>query len=129
MELFLRKVIHAQAHDNYRVIVKDEGVDIEVGSIGVQFDGWLWGIDNIVPMSEAGGEGSGKDCKDCMRKFRAAWDRFSADPALSEFLDTKRQRLMIKRAPPELPPEVARRFFAVMSAFHRSSANTNRSTG
>ena len=129
MDLFLRKVIHPQARDNYRVIVKDEGVDIEVGSIGVQFDGWLWGIDNIVPMSEAGGEGSGKDCKDCMRKFRAAWDRFSADPALSEFLDTKRQRLMIKRAPPELPPEVARRFFAVMSAFHRSSANTNRSTG
>jgi hypothetical protein len=36
---------------------------------------------------------------------------------------------MIKRAPLELPPEVARHFFEDMSAFHRSSANTNRSTG
>jgi hypothetical protein len=94
MELFLRKVIHPQAHDNYRVIVKDDGAEIEVGSIGVQFDGWHWGIDNIVPMSEADGEGSGKDRKDCMRQFRAAWDRFSADPArLTEFLDMKRKRL------------------------------------
>jgi hypothetical protein len=31
--------------------------------------------------------------KDCMRQFRAAWDRFSADPTrLSEFLDVKRKR-------------------------------------
>jgi hypothetical protein len=35
IELFLRKVIHPQAHDNYRVILKDDGVEIEVGSIGV----------------------------------------------------------------------------------------------
>jgi hypothetical protein len=90
MELFLR----TQAHDNYRVILKDDAEEIELGSIGVQFDGWHWGIDNIVPISEADGEGSGKDRKDCMRKFRAAWDRFSADPArLSEFLDAKRKRL------------------------------------
>ena len=43
MDLFLRKVIHPQAHDNYRVVVRD-GDEIEIGSIGVQFDGWTWGI-------------------------------------------------------------------------------------
>ena len=59
--------------------------------IGVQFEGWHRGIDSIVPMREEDGEGGGKDC---MRQFRAAWDRFSADPArLSEFLETKRKRL------------------------------------
>ena len=42
MELFLRKIIHPQAHDNYCVILKDDGVEIELGSIGVQFDGWVW---------------------------------------------------------------------------------------
>ena len=61
MDLFLRKVIHPQARDNYRVIPKDDGVEIEVGSIGVQFDGWHWGIDSIVPMGEEDGEGSGAD--------------------------------------------------------------------
>jgi hypothetical protein len=94
MELFLRKVIHPQAHNNYRVILKDEDVEIELGSIGVQFDGWHWGIDSIVPMREEDGEGSGKDRADCMRQFRAAWDRFSADPArLTEFLEITRKRL------------------------------------
>jgi hypothetical protein len=94
MELFLRKVIHPQAHDNYRVILKDDGVEIEVGSIGVQFDSWHWGIDNIVPMVGTETDGIGKDRKDCMRQFRAGWDRFSADPIrLSEFLEMKRKRL------------------------------------
>ena len=94
MELFLRKVIHPQeARDNYRVIVKDDG-EIEVGSIGEQFDGWHWGIDSIVPMREEDAEGSGKDRAGCMQQFRAAWDRFSADPArLSDFLSEKRKRL------------------------------------
>jgi len=46
------------------VILKDDGVEIEVGSIGVQFDGWHWGIDSIVPMREEDGEGSGKDRAD-----------------------------------------------------------------
>src|SRR6266478_1258448 len=41
-----------------------------------------------------------KDRKDCMRQFRAAWDRFSADPArLSEFLDMKRKRLRFQARP------------------------------
>jgi hypothetical protein len=42
MELFLRKIIHPEARNNYRVIVKNDDVEIEVGSIGVQFDGWHW---------------------------------------------------------------------------------------
>jgi hypothetical protein len=43
MDLFLRRVIHPQSRDNYRVVVKDGGDEIEVGSIGVRFDGWSWG--------------------------------------------------------------------------------------
>ena len=98
------------------MILKEDGLEIEVGSIGVQFDGWHWGIDSIVPMREEDGEGSGKDRADCVRQFRAAWDRFSADPArLSEF----QAAAMIKRVTLEPPPEVARRFFEDMSAFHR----------
>jgi hypothetical protein len=95
MELFLRKVIHPQARDNYRVILKEDGVEIQLGSIGVQHGGgWTWGIDSVIPMRELETEGSGKDRKDCMRQFRAAWDRFSADPArLTEFLEMKRRRL------------------------------------
>ena len=94
MDLFLRKVIHPQAHNNYRVILKDEGLEIELGSIGVQFDGWHWGIDRIVPVREQDGEGSGKDRAHFMRQFRAAADRFSADRArLTEFLEIKRKRL------------------------------------
>jgi hypothetical protein len=93
MDLFLRKVIHT-ARDNYRVIVKDNGEEIEVGSIGVQFDGWTWGIDTVVPMRDIESEGSGKDRADCMRQFRAEWDRFSSDRArLTEFLEVKRKRL------------------------------------
>jgi hypothetical protein len=92
MDLFLRKVIHTAARDNYRVVVKDDGLEIEVGSIGVQFDGWAWGIDTVIPMRELESEGSGKDRADCMRRFRAAWDRLSSDPArLTEFLEMKRK--------------------------------------
>jgi len=36
MNLYLRKVTHPQAHDNYLVILKlDEG-EFEIGSIGIQ---------------------------------------------------------------------------------------------
>jgi hypothetical protein len=31
------------------LVLKNDGVEIELGSIGVQFDGWNWGIDNIIP--------------------------------------------------------------------------------
>jgi hypothetical protein len=92
MDLFLRKVIHSAAPDNYRVVVRD-GIEIEIGSIGRQFDGWAWGIDCVIPMRQMEAEGYGKDRADCMRKFRAAWDRFAADPArLTEFLAMKRRR-------------------------------------
>jgi len=36
MALYLRKVIHPQAHDNYRVILKPDEGDFEIGSIGIQ---------------------------------------------------------------------------------------------
>src|SRR5215831_10682402 len=51
MALYLRKVVHPPAHDNYRVILKlDEG-DFEIGSIGVQHGAaWRWGIDTVIPM-------------------------------------------------------------------------------
>jgi hypothetical protein len=35
MDLCLRKVIHPQAHDNYRVILKRDGDEVEIGSIGI----------------------------------------------------------------------------------------------
>jgi len=35
MNLYLRKVLHAQAHENYRVVLKREG-EFEIGSIGIQ---------------------------------------------------------------------------------------------
>jgi len=55
---------------------------------------WAWGIDNVIPMREVDRQGTGKDRKECMRRFRAAWDKFSADPArLTEFLQAKRKRL------------------------------------
>jgi hypothetical protein len=45
-------------------------------------------------MREADTQGTGKDRKDCMKQFRAAWDQFSADPSrLTEFLQAKRKRL------------------------------------
>jgi hypothetical protein len=90
----LRKVTHSAAPDNYRVIIRDGAeIEIEIGSIGRQFDGWFWGIDTVLPMREMESEGYGKDRADCMRKFRAAWDRFAADPArLTEFLAMKRKR-------------------------------------
>jgi len=74
---------HPQAHDNYRVILKDNGVAIEVGSIGVQHQAganaaWIWGIDTVIPMR-------------CKRQFKAAWIMFASDEArLTEFLAAKR---------------------------------------
>jgi hypothetical protein len=94
MDLFLRRVIHPQSRDNYRVVVKDGGDEIEVGSIGVRFDGWSWGIDTAIPMRDVEAEGTGIDRKDCMKQFRRAWDRFASDPArLAALLDVKRRRL------------------------------------
>jgi hypothetical protein len=50
----------------------------------------VWRIDCVIPMRDVESEGTGKDRADCMRRFRAAWDRFSSDPArLTEFLEMK----------------------------------------
>ena len=38
MDLFLRRVRHPQSRYNYRVVLKDDGEEIEMGSIGVQYD-------------------------------------------------------------------------------------------
>ena len=93
--LYLRKVIHPQAHDNYRVILKsDDDDEVEIGSIGIEHDAtWRWGIDTVIPMRTHQTQGKGKDRRDCMRQFRAAWDRFAADEAnLTEFLNAMRGR-------------------------------------
>ena len=96
MDLYLRKVVHTRAPDNYRVIIKlDEG-EFEIGSIGVQRAAgasyfWDWAIDTVIPMRTHETQGRGKDRRDCMRQFRAAWERFASDEAnLVDFLNMKR---------------------------------------
>jgi len=99
MNLVLRKVVHPQATDNYRVVLKDYIPEIEIGSIGITHAAggqsfWRWAIDTVVPMRDIEAQGRGADRRDCMVKFRAAWERFCADPKrLSDFLETKRKRL------------------------------------
>ncbi|MBV9531452.1 MAG: hypothetical protein JO283_10380 [Bradyrhizobium sp.] len=94
MDLYLRKIIHPQAHDNYRVVLKlDEG-EFEIGSIGIQHRAvWAWGIDTVISMRTLETQGEGRDRRDCMRQFTAAWERFAAGEAnLTEFLNAKRKR-------------------------------------
>ena len=98
MDLYLRKVTHPQAIDNYRVILKNEAGDVEIGSIGIKTftsmeTGWTWGIDTVVPMRAGQVSGRGSDRRDCMKQFRAAWDELTADRGwLEEFLAAKRRR-------------------------------------
>jgi hypothetical protein len=98
IDLFLRQVRHPQARDNYRVIAKVDGDEIEIGSVGVRLgagiaEGWTWGIDTVVVMRSFETEGTGKDRTRSMKQFRAAWDRLASDPArLIEFLAMKRAR-------------------------------------
>jgi hypothetical protein len=59
----LRKVIHPQAHENYRVILKCEDGEFEIGSIGIQqgidaTEHWTWGIDTERTQET---QGRGKD--------------------------------------------------------------------
>jgi hypothetical protein len=62
MNLYLRKVIHPQARDNYCVILKLDGDEFEIGSIGVQFGtAWAWGIDTVIPMRALETQGEGRD--------------------------------------------------------------------
>jgi len=100
MDLYLRKVIHPQAQENYRLILKDDdGQEIEIGSIGIQhaaraYTFWQWAIDTVLPIGGLEARGTGRDRDDCMKHFRAAWERFAADPArLTEFLEAKRKLL------------------------------------
>ena len=94
IDLYLREVIHPQAHESYRVILKLEESDFEIGSIGIQHDGgWSWGIDTVIPMRAWETQGEGRDRMDCARQFKAAWERFATDEAnLTEFLNAKRKR-------------------------------------
>ena len=88
------KVVHPQAHDNYRVVLKRDGDEFEIGSIGIQHGvAWRWGIDTVIPMRVLETQGKGKSRRDCMRQFKAAWERFADDEAnLVEFLNAKRRR-------------------------------------
>jgi hypothetical protein len=83
MDSYLRKVIHPQAHDNFRVIWKDDGTEIEIGSIGIQHGSgateyWAWAIDTVMPMRAHQTQGCGTERAD---KFKEAWTRFAADEA------------------------------------------------
>jgi hypothetical protein len=94
MNLYLRKVVHPQAHENYRVILKREGDEVEIGSIGIQHvAAWRWGIDTVVPMRVPETQGKCKNRRDCMRQFKTAWEPFAGDEANPvEFLNAKRKR-------------------------------------
>jgi len=107
MDVYLRKVHHPQARNNFRVILKLDDDEIEIGSIGTQTTTainsvrtiWTWGIDGAVPMRSLESEGQGKDFCDCRRQFEAAWERFAADEAkLAAFLKAKRRRRPASRS-------------------------------
>src|SRR5580658_6967372 len=98
MDLYLRKVDHAQARENYRVILKLDDEEIEIGAIGLKTFtssdvAWTWGIDTVLPLRDHQCEGRGTDRKDCMAQFKSAWERHcEAKGWLDEFLAMKRQR-------------------------------------
>jgi len=55
------------------VILKREGDEVEIGSIGIQHGAaWTWGTDTVIPMRSWETQGDGKDRGDCMTKFKAA---------------------------------------------------------
>lgn len=98
MDLYLRKVDHRQARENYRVVLKIDGEEIDIGAIGLKTFtssdvAWTWGIDTVLPLRDHQCEGRGKDRKDCMTQFKSAWERHcEAEGWLDEFLAMKRQR-------------------------------------
>ena len=55
MDLYLRKSEHGQqSPDIYRIILKDDGDEVEIGSISVQHSAgaeyyWKWAIDTVSP--------------------------------------------------------------------------------
>jgi hypothetical protein len=99
MDLYLRKVIHNQAApDGYRVVLKNEYGETEIGSIGLQHCAgaqyfWKWAIDTVIPMRTHQTQGRGADRADCVRQFKEAWARFCLDEAnLTMFMAEKRKR-------------------------------------
>ena len=93
MDLYLRKSDHGLLDpEGYRVIMKDDGDEVEIGSISVLHSAgaqhyWKWAIDTVIPMRTHQTQGCGTDRADCMRKFKEAWTRFANDEAnLTMFL-------------------------------------------
>jgi hypothetical protein len=98
MDLYLRKSDHGLlGPEIYRVILKDDGDEVEIGSISAQHSAgaeyyWKWAIDTVIPMRTHQTQGRGADRADCMRKFKEAWTRFTDDEAnLTMFLAEKRR--------------------------------------
>jgi hypothetical protein len=104
MDLYLRKSDHGQqAPDMYRVILKSDGDEAEIGSISIRHSAgaqyhWKWAIDTVVPMRTHQTQGRGTDRADW--QFKRAWEQFSGDEAnLTEFMAAKR-RARRSRNPP-----------------------------
>lgn len=97
MDLYLRRV--EPDREAYRVILKIDETEFQIGSIGVKTftsddTGWTWGIDTVIPMRSSQTSGRGSDMKDCMAKFRKAWEAQCAKAGwLEEFLAMKRKRM------------------------------------
>ena len=98
MDLYLRKSDDGQlGPEIYRVVLKDDGDEVEIGSISVKHSAsaayyWSWAIDTVIPMRSMETSGRGKDRADCMRQFKSAWERFAADEANpTMFLAEKRR--------------------------------------
>ena len=96
MDLYLRRV--NEIPESYRVILKIDETEFQIGSIGVQTftssdTSWTWGIDTVIPLRAMQSEGRGESRRDCEKKFRAAWEKHCAkDGWLEEFLAMKRKR-------------------------------------
>jgi hypothetical protein len=98
MDLYLRRSDPGQlGPKGYRVILKEDGDEVEIGSISVQHSAgaehyWKWAIDTVIPMRTHQTQGRGTDRADCMRQFKEAWARFADDEAnLTMFLAEKRR--------------------------------------
>jgi hypothetical protein len=80
-----------QAPDSYRVIMKDNGEDIETGSIGTRFGEWRWGIDKAIPMREFESEGTGKNLPGCQKTIpRGMGTARERRSPLKDFIKIKR---------------------------------------
>ena len=70
MDLYLRKSDQGQlGPEIYRVILKDDGDEVEIGLISVQHSAgaqyyWKWTIDTVIPMRAFETSGRGTDRAD-----------------------------------------------------------------